>query len=243
MAVHGRGVSAGWKGDGSPVTEADRRAEAIILPALRRLAPDIPIISEENTDSHLLTPAGAFFLVDPLDGTREFIKTDGQGAFTVNIALIQEGQPVLGVVHAPAHGRCFAGLVGVGAWQDRGQGPQPIHVRPCATPPVALVSSSHQDPETMAWLAARGITDLRPVGSSLKFALLAAAEADIYPRFGPTSEWDTAAGDAVLRAAGGRVTFSDGRPFTYGKPRWKNGAFIACGGMSAPTIAPLPPKG
>ncbi|MEZ5752285.1 MAG: 3'(2'),5'-bisphosphate nucleotidase CysQ [Paracoccaceae bacterium] len=229
MDIHARGVAARLKTDGSPVTEADDAAEAVILPALDRLAPGITVISEENTASHALAAPERFFLVDPLDGTKEFLKPDGK-AFTVNIALVERGVPVAGVVFAPALNRMFWGALGEGAWGDDGAGAHALRVRPVPEGGrVAVASASHRDAATDNWLAAQGITRTVSIGSSLKFCLLAAAEADVYPRFGPTMEWDTAAGDAILRAAGGRVTTPDGTIFAYGKDGWLNGAFVAWG--------------
>ncbi len=230
MAVHAKPVDATLKGDGSPVTEADSAAEAVILAALARIAPGIPVVSEENAASHLLAPPRRFFLVDPLDGTKEFIKRDGKGSFTVNIALIEDGVPVLGLVFAPALNRLFTGAAGLGATEDKGHGPRPITVRRAGAMRVAVASASHRDAATDAWLSAEGINQTVSIGSSLKFCLVAAAEADVYPRFGPTMEWDTAAGDAVLRAAGGMVRLPEGGMFPYGKPGYRNGGFIARGG-------------
>ena len=226
MAVYNKSFGHEIKDDGSPVTEADRAAEVIILAGLNRHAPDIPVISEENPDSHLVPAPDRFFLVDPLDGTREFLKCDDQGAFTVNIALIEDGEPTLGIVYAPALGRMFYGSKGNGSFE----GDQSISARKVsACDAVAVASQSHRDPKTNDWLRENNIKETVSVGSSLKFGLLASGEADIYPRFGPTMEWDTAAGDAVLRAAGGMVTNPDGSPFMYGKDGYKNGAFIARG--------------
>ena len=230
MAVHRSGADAATKSDGSPVTVADRQAEEIILRALARIAPEIQVISEENAKSHQLAPAEHFFLVDPLDGTREFIRQDGNGAFTVNIALIQHGSPVLGIVYAPALDRMFSGLIASGARELSGGQTRDLAVRSVPkSGPVAVASRSHRDPETDRWLADNQVSQTVSIGSSLKFCLLAAGEADLYPRFGPTMEWDTAAGDAVLRAAGGTVTTPDGGPFTYGKPDYRNGSFVAYG--------------
>lgn len=229
MEVYAKDPEADFKGDGSPVTEADEAAEAIILPALAKLAPDITVISEENAESHNLKAPERFFLVDPLDGTKEFLKRDGKGSFTVNIALIEHGTPVMGVVYAPALDRMFSGAAGVGAHEECGGERRTIATR--KTPPeggaVAVASASHRDAETDAWLAKNGITQTTSIGSSLKFCLVAAGEADVYPRFGPTMEWDTGAGDAILRAAGGMVELPDGSPFVYGKPEYRNGAFVA----------------
>lgn len=226
LDVRQRGINTVTKGDGSPVTEADQRAEDIVLEALSRLVPDIPVVSEEKTASHTLKPGGAFFLVDPLDGTREFIRPDTKGAFTVNIGLIEDGAPTLGVLFAPARGRYFFGVVGQGAWEDG----RTIHTRPLPTSgAVAYASRSHQDPRTDALLEASHVGRTRLLGSSLKFALLACGEADLYARHSPTMEWDTAAGDAILRAAGGTVCHEDGTLFRYGKPSYRNGPFIARG--------------
>ena len=228
MEIYRQPPEAEIKGDGSPVTAADAAAEAVILAALASIAPEIPVISEENAASHALAAPDSFFLVDPLDGTKEFLKRDGKGAFTVNIALVEGGRPVMGVVYAPALDRMFTGADGVGASEDRGTGPQPIATRAASGDQrVAVASASHRDAETDAWLAAQGIARTVSIGSSLKFCLVAAAEADVYPRFGPTMEWDTAAGDAVLRAAGGTVRNPDGTPFLYGKRDYRNAAFVA----------------
>ncbi len=233
LAVQARGVRAERKGDGTPVTLADQAAEALILPALQRLTPEVPIVSEENAASHSLQPPARFWLVDPLDGTKEFLKADGQGAFTVNIGLIADGVPVLGLVYAPALERLFVGYDGAAYTVDPA-GQRRLAVRQVpATGVVAVASASHRDAETDAWLTARGIDQTRAIGSSLKFCLVAAGEADVYPRFGPTMEWDTAAGDAVLRAAGGRVETLDGAPYPYGKPAYRNGAFLAWGAYTS----------
>lgn len=237
MAVRARckgdmGLTA--KDDGSPVTEADLQANALLVAALTKAAPGIPIISEEDAASHA-TAAGTlsqFFLVDPLDGTKEFLKSDGKGAFTVNVALIEHKQPVLGLVFAPALNRLFVGNVGAGEATETKDGgrPQAISVRPKPREEtIAVASASHRDAETDAWLDAQGITQTVSIGSSLKFCLIAAGEADVYPRFGPTMEWDTAAGQAVLMAAGGKVCHPDGPSFGYGKPDFRNGSFIAKG--------------
>ena len=231
MEIHRRGVVARTKPDGSPVSEADEAAEAILLAALAECAPDIAVVSEENAASHAIDPPRAFFLVDPIDGTREFLRADGNGAFTVNIGLVIDRRPVFGIVHAPALDRFFAGVVGQGAWETSGGETKPIRVRAVpADGPLAVASRSHRDPQTNGWLDSHGITATIATGSSVKFGLLAAGEADVYPRFGPTMEWDTAAGEAVLRAAGGRVACLDGSDFVYGKPEFRNTPFIACAG-------------
>ena len=230
MDIHARGVVSLEKPDGSPVSEADKAAEAILLDALSELTPNIPVVSEENLLSHSVKPTSQFFLVDPLDGTKEFLRPNGNGAFTVNVGLIQHGRPVMGFVLAPALNRSFRGVVGIGAVEEASGVSRTLAVRDVPTTgPVAIASSSHRDDETTAWLIANEIRETRSVGSSLKFGLLAAGEVDVYPRFGPTMEWDTAAGDAVLRAAGGCCVFTDGTLFTYGKPEYKNTPFIATG--------------
>jgi 3'(2'), 5'-bisphosphate nucleotidase len=230
MQIHAAGVVADTKADGSPVTMADEAAEAILLHALREMAPDIAVISEENAESHRLAPPDRFFLVDPLDGTKEFLRPDGQGAFTVNIGLVEMGVPVIGIVYAPALDRLFYGVVGQGATEMSAGNVRDIGVRPVpASGAIAVASRSHRDAATNQWLETHGINDTIATGSSLKFCLVAAGEADVYPRFGPTMEWDTAAGDAVLRAAGGRVIHPEGMPFTYGKTEYRNGGFVACG--------------
>lgn len=220
---------ASLKDDGSPVTMADQAAEDLILPVLARVAPEITVISEENASSHSISAPPCFFLVDPLDGTKEFLKGDGKGSFTVNIALIDNGVPVLGVVYAPALDRLFYGNEN-GAFEVSSAGTRRLQVR--EIPPdgaVAVASVSHRDQQTDEWLEQQRIEHTVAIGSSLKFCLLAAGEADVYPRFGPTMEWDTGAGDAVLRAAGGYADLPEGGPFPYGKDEYRNGAFIAGG--------------
>ncbi|MGK9165573.1 3'(2'),5'-bisphosphate nucleotidase CysQ [Inquilinus limosus] len=218
------------KEDGSPVTAADHAAEALILPGLRALAPEVPVVAEEHCAAHGI-PAAAerFWLVDPLDGTKEFLRRNGE--FTVNIALVAGGVPVLGVVEAPAFDRRFWAAGGE-AWQQQGNGaPQRIAVR---RPPedglVVLTSRSHGDDTRLdAALRGRRVAERRILGSSLKIALIAAGEADLYLRFGPTMEWDTAAADAVLRAAGGGIDDPSGRPLAYSKPGFANAGFVAHG--------------
>ena len=228
MAVHASGVQADFKEDGSPVTQADRAAEAVLVPALKGLAGDIPVVSEENEASHKLAAGQRFFLVDPLDGTKEFIKSGTSGAFTVNIGLIEDGQPIMGLVYAPMLDRLFIGVTGSGAVQISGGQTKAAKTRPLPdSGAVALASASHPDSETASWLQSHAITQTRQIGSSLKFCLIAAGEADVYPRFGPTMEWDTAAGEAVLRAAGGQMRDQNNADFRYGKPGWRNGAFVA----------------
>lgn len=221
------------KSDNSPVTEADVKAEAVILDALRTLTPDIPIVAEEEAAAGKIPAVDdAFWLVDPLDGTREFLNRNGE--FTVNIALVRDGDPVLGVVHAPARDVTYTGIVGDGATIRDGDAPaETIAVR---TPPetgLTIASSRRHgsDSELERFLRGYTVADRIICGSSLKFCLVAAGDADLYPRFGPTMEWDTAAGHAVLAAAGGRLTTTDGSAFMYGKTDFLNPGFIAWGGI------------
>jgi 3'(2'), 5'-bisphosphate nucleotidase len=221
------------KPDATPVTAADDDAERIILDALARLAPEVPVVSEEATARAGALPSissDRFFLVDPLDGTREFLTKNGE--FTVNIALIERGIPVAGVVCAPALSRSWFGGLGAGAFQSGGDGtPAEMHARrPPAAGAVVVASRRHGDVQALdEFLAHRTVEKLVQTGSSLKFCLVAAGEADIYPRFGRTMEWDTAAGHAVLLAAGGSVLTVDGDPLHYGKAGFENPHFIAWG--------------
>jgi 3'(2'), 5'-bisphosphate nucleotidase len=219
------------KADASPVTVADEAAEAVILAGLAELTPSIPVVAEETVAAGRIPTLddGPFWLVDPLDGTKEFISRNGE--FTVNIALIEGGEAVLGVVLAPALGKVWWGARGHGAMARDGDGARPrkIAVRPKPAQPVAVASRSHADPQTEAFLDQAGVAERISAGSSLKFCLVAEGKADLYPRFGRTMEWDTAAGQAVLSAAGGRVTTRDGAPFLYRKPGFENPGFIARG--------------
>jgi 3'(2'), 5'-bisphosphate nucleotidase len=227
------------KEDQSPVTAADEDAERYILQRLRAAWPDVPVIAEEEAAAGHTQKIGAhFFLVDPLDGTKEFISRNGE--FTVNIAEVQNGTPVRGVVYAPARDRLFLGEVPGGALEIVAKpGPFPgldqarrIAARPAPADGLVVVASrSHRDYNTDEYLKQYNVKDFMSAGSSLKFCLVAAGEADIYPRLGRTMEWDTAAGHAVLSAAGGTVTTVDGRPFTYGKAEEKfaNPFFVARG--------------
>lgn len=230
MRIHKTKIASRLKADGSPVSEADEAAEAILLPAIRKAAADIPIVSEENAQSHELRASPLFFLVDPIDGTKEFLKEDGKGAFTVNIGLIEAGVPVMGLVYAPAFDALYCGVVGQSAHKIVAGASQLISVREVpSSGAVAVASASHRDEATNEWLAHHNITETKSIGSSLKFCLVAEGQADVYPRFGPTMEWDTAAGDAVLRSAGGMVMTTDYTPYLYGKDGYRNGAFIAAG--------------
>jgi len=216
------------KDDASPVTEADEKAEALILPALDALLPGVPVVAEEAVAAgHIPEVSERFWLVDPLDGTKEFISRNGE--FTVNIALIEHGRPVLGVVLAPALDRLFGGAVGAGAWIEEAGVRRPISVRiPPAEGVTVVASRSHGDASALdAFLAPYKVAELRSAGSSLKICLVAAGEADLYPRLGRTMEWDIAAGHAVLAAAGGDLTVIDGAPLNYGKPGFDNPHFVA----------------
>lgn len=230
MTIYRSDFSVRGKADQSPVTEADERAEALILPALAALLPGTPIIAEEAVAAGKVPSVGErFWLVDPLDGTKEFISRNGE--FTVNIALIENGRPTLGVVLAPALDRLFAGAVGHGAFIEDANGRRPIAVRAAPEAGLTVVASrSHGDAAALdAFLAGRQVAELRGAGSSLKICLIAAGEADLYPRLGRTMEWDIAAGHAVLAAAGGQLTRIDGTPLRYGKPDFANPHFVAAG--------------
>ena len=221
------------KSDNSPVTEADERADALISARLRAAFPEIALITEEQADSHALS-ARRFLIVDPLDGTKEFIQR--RGDFTVNIALVEDGIPVRGIVYAPAQGRLFyTGADGHSVEEKGSFAPgapgrlAPLRVSDPDNRALRFVASkSHRDQATDDYIGRYACADMKSAGSSLKFCLVATGEADIYPRLGRTMEWDTAAGDAVLRGAGGlMVRFEDHGPFTYGKEGFANGYFIA----------------
>ncbi len=239
---HGQ-VAVERKPDSSPVTEADRASERLILAGLRAAFPDIPCVAEEEASAGIEAPelGDAFFLVDPLDGTREFV--NGNADFTVNIALIRDGAPEIGVVYAPCSGRFFSGRPGLAEAIALGEdgtiaGRHRISVREGQMPLTIVASRSHRTPETDAYIRQVEAAEIVSVGSSLKFCLLAAGEADVYPRFGRTMEWDTAAGDAVLRAAGGATVTRGGGALTYGKRNqpddvdFANPPFVAMGRVS-----------
>jgi 3'(2'), 5'-bisphosphate nucleotidase len=234
MAVYGGpDFEVRAKGDSSPVTEADMAADAVISAGLRAAFPDIPLITEEQADSHALT-ARTFLIVDPLDGTKEFVQR--RGDFTVNIAYVQDGRPTHGVVYAPAKGRLFYTLADGTSVEETGafdkDTPGPLRVlqvsRPDNAALMVVASKSHRDQATDDYIARYAVRDMTSAGSSLKFCLVATGEADLYPRIGRTMEWDTAAGDAVLRGAGGQVVRADDhQPLAYGKPGWDNPHFLA----------------
>lgn len=237
LKVRAGHVAVSAKADSSPVTEADNAAEAIILAALETIAPGVPVVAEEAVAAgRLPTVDGAFFLVDPLDGTKEFVK--GGDDFTVNIALVRAGVPVMGIVLAPAADTLYVGVAGMGAWMAKTSelaARTPIVVREPAETIDVVASKSHRTPETDTYIAKYAVRDLVSAGSSLKFCLVAEGRADLYPRMGTTMQWDTAAGDAVLRAAGGACHSAEGGVLPYGPngeagvAAFRNPWFIAAG--------------
>lgn len=237
MAAYGGELDVRAKADDSPVTAADMAAHRCILAGLARLTPDIPVLSEES--AHAVPTAERrrwrrFWLVDPLDGTREFLKRNGE--FTVNIALVDDGAPVFGVIQSPVQGTVWHGAPGAGACRRDGDGERAIATRRPARPPLRVAASrSHLDARTATLLARMGPHETIGLGSSLKFCLLAEGGMDAYPRMGPTSEWDTAAGQAILEAAGGCLLDLRGRPFRYNQRETVlNGDFIALGDPALP---------
>jgi 3'(2'), 5'-bisphosphate nucleotidase len=236
-------IAAGFevetKTDQSPVTVCDRAAEMIILAALARAAPGVPVIAEEEVAAGRIPAHGdTYFLVDPLDGTKEFVR--GGDDYTVNIGLIEAGVPTLGVVYQPATNTLWAGTAGGGAYICDAQGRRAIATRERGERLDAVASKSHLTQDTVDYLQqAVGECGFVSVGSSLKFCIVAEGKADIYPRLSPTSEWDTAAGHAVLLAAGGRIDGLDGTALPYGKTAFLNRGFVATSGWHAPAIAPF----
>lgn len=221
------------KSDDSPVTAADEAADAIISAGLRATFPDVALVTEEQANSHMQN-VSTFLIVDPLDGTKEFIKR--RGDFTVNIAYVVNGKPVRGIVYAPAKGRLFYTDAGGQSVEESGVFSQdtlgqikPVAVRePDNGALLVVASKSHRDQATDDYIGKYNLADMKSAGSSLKFCLVAAGEADLYPRLGRTMEWDTAAGHAVLAGAGGEVVrFDDHTPLAYGKPGFENPHFIA----------------
>jgi 3'(2'), 5'-bisphosphate nucleotidase len=228
------------KADGSPVTAADEAAEAVICEGLQRLAPDIPIIAEEQAGRARpkSIERGSYFLVDPLDGTQEFIA--GSHEYTVNIAIVTDRLPILGVIAAPASGLAWRGIVGRGAekLEFPGGKTSPIHTRRRpAHEPVIMISRSHLEARTRAYVDGHAPAKLVACGSSVKFCRLAEGLADLYPRLAPTHDWDIAAGHAILTAAGGRVSTPDGSPLVYGTSELLIPGFIASGDPAAPITA------
>lgn len=230
------GIDAGVrsKADGSPVTAADEAAEAIICDGLKRVASAVPVISEEHAARERPKPivGGSYFLVDPLDGTREFIA--GRDEYTINIALMTDGAPLFGIICAPALGDLWRGVVGRGAERislaHQSEAPTPIHTRPRpASEAVVMVSRSHLEARTKSYVDGLPAAKLVQSGSSIKFCRLAEGSADLYPRLAPTHDWDIAAGHAILKAAGGSVTAPDGAPLIYGTNDLLIPAFLAWG--------------
>lgn len=230
LDIRARGFQTAHKQDSSPVTEADHAAEALIVAGLRRLTPDIPVVAEEEMAAgHVPLQAQRYWLVDPLDGTREF--SQGRDEFTVNIGLCQHKNAILGVVGVPATGEIFGGIPGLGAWKQDQAGRRPIQARHVPAEGMDVLVSRHhgRNEQQDAFLRAYPVASVTPMGSALKICRVAEGVADLYPRFGPTMEWDTAAPQAVLEAAGGHLSLMDGTPFVYGKPDWLNPPFICTG--------------
>jgi 3'(2'), 5'-bisphosphate nucleotidase len=238
MRIYLGGHTVTRKSDASPVTEADQESEAIILEGLRRLTPDMPVFSEEEVAHHGIRfdyekPPARYWLVDPVDGTKEFVAKRGE--FTINIGLVENGRPVLGVLHAPVCGDTYGAAGPDSATVRRAGGrSQSIHVRPPpSTGIVVLASRSHGDKAGVsAFLEDYTVAERRLMGSAIKFALIAEGKGDLYPRLGPTMEWDTCAGHAILEAAGGSVATLTGKPLRYGKRDFLNPDFVARGGTA-----------
>jgi 3'(2'), 5'-bisphosphate nucleotidase len=238
MRVYGSAFAVQHKDDHSPLTQADLESQRIIIEGLQQITPDIPIVAEESA-AVPWSVRGAWrelWMVDPLDGTREFVKRNGE--FTVNVALVVDHEPLLGVVAAPAQGLAFWGAAGLGAYRlTQGAKSERVHTSPPRHPARVLGSRSHASPEILAYLQRLGPHVLCPMGSSLKFCRIAEGNADLYPRFGATSEWDTAAGQAVLEAAGGHVTRMDGHRLRYNcRESLINGDFVA---FADPEVLPV----
>ena len=241
LEVYGREFAVQLKDDRSPLTEADQISHRIIVERVRALDESVPMLSEESAlpDPATRRAWRRFWLVDPLDGTKEFLKRNGE--FTVNIALVDDRRAVLGVVLAPALGRLYYGALGAGAWRRDGAAvAKPIHVRsPAAQRPRVIGSRSHPSGELAHYLATLGPHEITPMGSSLKICLVAEGAADLYPRFGPTSEWDTAAAQAILESAGGRMIDRVGQPLMYNtKEDLLNPHFLAFGDTRRNWLAP-----
>jgi 3'(2'), 5'-bisphosphate nucleotidase len=249
LAIRGASAegSVRIKADGSPVTAADDAAETAIREGLAGLAPALPIISEEQAERGSSVVEGAsYFLVDPLDGTREFIA--GRDEYTTNIALMTHGAPILGVIAAPALGLIWRGIVGRGAERialagdGKSSRPSPIHTRPRPWRElIVLVSRSHLEARTRAYLERLPQASMLRCGSSVKFCRIAEGSADLYPRLAPTRDWDVAAGHAILEAAGGKVVAADGAPLIYGTADLRIPAFLAWGDAMAAPALPAPP--
>ncbi|HBP41108.1 MAG TPA: 3'(2'),5'-bisphosphate nucleotidase [Halomonas sp.] len=235
MSVYAREFSVEEKEDKSPLTEADKAAHEVIMRGLQGLAVQLPILSEEDIEGFSgVDKAGRYWLVDPLDGTKEFIKRNGE--FTVNIALIEQGKPVLGVVTAPALETAYVAAEGVGAFKVEADG-QRHEIRVAGKPEAAawrvVGSRSHPSPDLAAWLETLGEHEMLPMGSSLKLCLIAEGKADAYPRLGPTCLWDTGAAHAVVLQAGGRVETLEGQPLSYANPSEKLNPYFVVWGHGA----------
>jgi len=233
LDIRRRGFDVRRKEDRSVVTAADEAAEAIIVAGLRSATPDVPVIAEEEVAAGRITaPAAAFWLVDPLDGTREF--TRGSDEFTVNIGLVRDGRAVLGVVGVPATGEMFSGIVGEGAWKRTAAGQMAISARLPPAEGLTVVASRHHGDSARLddFLRGQRVARMLNFGSSLKFCRMAEGVADLYPRFGRTMEWDTCAPQAVLEAAGGAVCTLDGAALRYGKSGWENPHFVCRGQLN-----------
>lgn len=233
MLIYQQDFDVARKEDSSPVTEADVAAEKIILAGLAEIAPDIPVLAEESVAAGTIPDIskGTFWLVDPLDGTKEFIHKRGE--FTVNIALIENNRPTMGVIHVPAKGVSYFASGSGKVWRrDDGGEARPISVRKAPAEGLTVVASrSHRTPETDDYIAKFNVADLVSAGSSLKLCLVAEGAADLYPRLGRTMEWDIGAGQAILEAAGGRVETLDGEVLKYGKDGHDNPYFVAKGNI------------
>jgi 3'(2'), 5'-bisphosphate nucleotidase len=233
LEVYGTAFAVEYKADHSPLTEADRRSHELIMERLGQLSPGVPVLSEEgiNIPYNERKDWKSFFLVDPLDGTKEFINRNGD--FTVNIALMEEGRPVIGVVHVPVQGTTYYAARGSGAYRQNGdEAPERIDVRDAGEDALVVVASrSHATPELEDFIAKLNVKERTSRGSALKFCMVAEGSADIYPRLGPTWEWDTGAGHAVIEEAGGRVLDLSGNPLVYNKETLQHGGFVALGNI------------
>ena len=231
MQIRSRGFETLSKADESPVTEADHAAEALIVAGLRAACPWIPVVAEEEIAAgHVPRDADTLWVVDPLDGTREFARR--RDDFAVCIGLVRNGAAVLGVVGQPVTGALFGGIVGRGAWKREAGAERPIHARHPPQAGLSVVASRHyaDDPRLAPFLEGRRVADVVHMGSALKFCRVAEGIADLYPRFGPTMEWDTAAPQALVEAAGGSIrVLESGAPLRYGKPGWRNPPFVCMG--------------
>lgn len=246
LEIYGQDFEVITKEDASPLTQADLASHRVISEALAGLTPEIPLLSEESADIPFATRSSwnDYWLIDPLDGTKEFVNRNGE--FTVNIALIRNHEPVLGVVYVPVTGVTYTGLVGRGAMRsDAGGEPRAIRVRvPCAEPMVVVGSRSHANPALVGHLQSMGAYELVSMGSSLKFCLVAEGKADFYPRLGPTSEWDTAAAHAVVLAAGGKIVTLEGEPLAYNrKDSFLNPEFLVIADHSRDWLTPFQAAG